>query len=152
MIDMTTLQQFQQTPGFALWQTTNRWQKAMAEALKPLDLTYVQVMLLAGVMQLSQQDKVVTQNSVAHYSQADVMMTSKVCRTLEKKGLLLRANNRFDNRAKTLVVTKMGSSLLRKALMSVQSVDDAFFNVLPDVQQFSEILAALPSSKTDIPP
>lgn len=145
------LQPIQNTLGFALWQTTNHWQKAMADALRPLDLTYVQVMLLAGVTQLSQQDKVVTQNSVAHYTQADVMMTSKVCRTLEKKGLLLRANSRFDSRAKTLVVTKLGSSLLQEALVLVRTVDEVFFSAAAkDAEKLAKILSALRSSESGV--
>src|ERR1700692_2954755 len=35
--------------GFMLWQITNGWQRSIRAALAPIGLTYVQVILLAGL-------------------------------------------------------------------------------------------------------
>ena len=135
--------------GFSLWQVSNHWQKQMADALRPIGLTYVQCLLLTGVVQLSQRGDTVTQNCLAQFFATDVMMTSKVCRTLEKKGLLLRANNRLDARAKTLVVTKAGRALLVEALDKVLEVDQAFVKQLPDGEAWLQGLSLLQSGQDD---
>lgn len=36
------------SPGFLLWHVTLRWQRAITAALRPLDLTHVQFVLLAS--------------------------------------------------------------------------------------------------------
>ena len=36
-----------ESPGFLLWQVTNRWQAAVRRALAPFDVTHVQFVLLA---------------------------------------------------------------------------------------------------------
>ena len=36
------------SPGFLLWHATLRWQRGVAQALAPLDLTHVQFVLLAA--------------------------------------------------------------------------------------------------------
>ena len=63
-------------------------------------------------------------------SKTDVMMTSKVLRTLESKGLIQRDAHPVDTRAKSLLVTTQGHELLSRAITVVNAVDDEFFGVL----------------------
>ena len=44
-----------ESPGFLLWHTTLRWQRDIAAALAPLDLTHVQFVLLACAWWLNNQ-------------------------------------------------------------------------------------------------
>lgn len=126
----------EQSLGFMFWQVTNLWQRKAAEALKPFGLTHVQFILLAGTAWLAQQGETVTQNKLAQHAKTDVMMTSKVCRTLEKKGLLLRAKHRFDTRAKALVLTKSGHQAVQQAIQVMHDMDQAFFVELAKPDQF----------------
>src|SRR5256885_5403077 len=51
----TTLFRSRESPGFLLWHATLRWQRDVASALAPLDLTHVQFMLLACGWWLNEQ-------------------------------------------------------------------------------------------------
>ena len=113
--------------GFLLWESVNHWQRKMTEHLKPLGITHVQYLLLSGVSELQKKHEAVTQVHLAGVLRIDTMMTSKVCRTLQRKGLILRANHRFDTRAKALVITKAGLATVENAGNVIRQVNDVFF-------------------------
>src|SRR4030095_368418 len=69
---------------------TSLWQRRVAEALRPLELTQVQYALLASLLWLSRKGEEVTQSRLAAHAKLDVMMTSQVLRALEGRGLLER--------------------------------------------------------------
>ena len=123
-----------QSPGFLLWQVTNLWQKRQRAALEPLDLTHVQFVLLAGLGWLARTSPAVTQVQLAHHARTDVMMTSEVVRTLEKKELIQRTPHPVDTRAKCLVLTPLGEDRLQQAIQIVEAVDRSFFAALPEDQ------------------
>ena len=118
------------SPGFLLWQVSNLWQRQIRAALDPLGLTHVQFVLLASVAWLSHEDDALTQVKLAAHAQTDVMMTSKVLRTLESKGLIRREVHPADTRAKSLATSKAGDELLLKAIQVVHALDSEFFGVL----------------------
>lgn len=118
------------SPGFLLWQVTNRWQRYLRQALDPLGLTHVQFVLLAGLGFLSAKEGTVTQSRLAAFCRTDPMMTSQVVRTLENAGFLTRQTHPKDSRAKALTLTAEGVELLNKAMPTVQSADHAFFDSL----------------------
>jgi DNA-binding MarR family transcriptional regulator len=124
----------EQSPGFLLWQVTNLWQKRQRAALEPLDLTHVQFVLLAGVGWLARTSSAVTQVQLAHHACTDVMMTSEVVRTLEKKGLIQRTPHPVDTRSKCLALTPLGEDRLQQAIQIVEAVDRLFFSALPEDQ------------------
>ena len=76
----------QDSPGFLLWQVTNRWQAAIRAALKPLGLTHVQFVLLASLAWLDA-DGAVTQRALANHAAVDPMMCSQVLRALADRFL-----------------------------------------------------------------
>jgi hypothetical protein len=54
MSEETGVEASESTPlgrGFMLWQITNGWQRAVRAALAPTGLTYVQLVLLAGLQE-----------------------------------------------------------------------------------------------------
>jgi DNA-binding MarR family transcriptional regulator len=54
------------------------------------------------------------------------MMTSKILRTLQKKGLLLRKKNKMDSRAKTLALSDSGIEVLTRAYKIIENTDGDF--------------------------
>ncbi|MCX4527707.1 MULTISPECIES: MarR family winged helix-turn-helix transcriptional regulator [unclassified Streptomyces] len=120
-----------ESPGFLLWHVTLRWQRDIAAALTPLDLTHVQFVLLACTWWLNGQGERPNQLAVARQAGTDVKMTSQVLRTLEKKGLIEREVDPADTRAKRLRVTALGAELAPRAIAAVEEVDARFFRPVP---------------------
>jgi len=115
------------SPGFLLWHVTLQWQRAIATALQPLNLTHVQFVLLACAWWLHEQDQTPNQMALARQAGTDVKMTSQVVRTLEAKGLLRREVDPADTRARRLRLTPQGTHLAQRALAAVEQVDAEFF-------------------------
>jgi DNA-binding MarR family transcriptional regulator len=122
-----------QSPGFLLWHATLRWQRGVAAALAPLDLTHVQFVLLASTWWLNQRGERPNQIALAAHAGTDVKMTSQVIRSLERKGLVEREIDPADSRARRLRVTRRGARLAPRAIAAVEQVDAEFFaDVAPD--------------------
>jgi DNA-binding MarR family transcriptional regulator len=118
------------SPGFLLWQVSNLWQRKMNSGLSKLGLTHVQFVLLAGIIWLSENQESVTQAKLAAHAKTDIMMTSKVLRALEQRGLIKRETDSKDTRAKSLTVTKEGYDLTAAAIHIVDRIDNDFFSGL----------------------
>jgi DNA-binding MarR family transcriptional regulator len=121
-----------ESPGFLLWHVTLRWQRDMAAALAPLDLTHVQFVLLATTWWLNVQGEDPNQLAVARQAGTDVKMTSQVLRKLEAKALIERPVDPADTRARKLRVTERGARLAQQAIAAVESADGAFFQGIED--------------------
>jgi DNA-binding MarR family transcriptional regulator len=120
------------SPGFLLWHVTLRWQRDIAAALAPLDLTHVQFVLLATTWWLNSHGEDPNQLAVARQAGTDVKMTSQVLRKLEAKGLMGREVDPGDTRARRLRVTARGAKLAQRAIAVVEKADTAFFHTTPD--------------------
>jgi len=112
--------------GFVIWQVSMLWQRKLKAALDTLDITHAQFLLLAALDFLSTQKNIVSQQDLARHCRIDKMMTSKILRTMQKKGLLTRKKNKMDTRSKTLVLSDEGNDTLTKALKMVDKVDTDF--------------------------
>jgi DNA-binding MarR family transcriptional regulator len=132
------------SPGFLLWHTTLRWQRAIADALRPLDLTHVQFVLLACTWWLNEQGTVPTQIALAAQAGTDIKMTSQVVRSLERKGLVEREVDAADTRARRLRATVRGARIAPQAIDAVEEVDAEFFRSAsgPDALRLLRRLAA----------
>jgi DNA-binding MarR family transcriptional regulator len=122
------------SPGFLLWHATLRWQRGVARALAPLDLTHVQFVLLACTWWLNEQGALPTQVALAAQAGTDIKMTSQVVRSLERKGLIERRVDTADTRARRVRVTKRGAELAPRAIAVVEDVDSEFFADVPGPQ------------------
>ncbi len=132
------------SPGLLLWQVTNLWQRRQKAALKELDLTHVQFVLLASLAWLSRNGEPVTQARVAEHAKTDAVMTSEVLRTLQRKGLLERRPHPDDTRAKSLELTPEGTEVVRHAVTLVEQTDQEFFASLNgDVEGLARLLRRL---------
>src|SRR6058998_2723313 len=108
------------SPGFLLWHATLRWQRGVAQALAPLDLTHVQFVLLACTWWLNEEGQHPSQIALAEFAGTDVKMTSQVVRSLERKNLVEREIDPADSRARRLRVTRRGARLAPRAIDVVQ--------------------------------
>jgi DNA-binding MarR family transcriptional regulator len=133
-----------QSPGFLLWHLTLRWQRAIAAALAPFDLTHVQFVLLACTYWLTEQGHRPNQQQVAAQAGTDVKMTSQVLRRLEAHGLIARRTDEGDTRAKTLSMTRRGRALAIQTITVVEDADAAFFAEYPAALTRVLIQAAAP--------
>ena len=131
----------ERSPGFLLWRVTLAWQRAMRAALAPHDLTHVQFVLLTTTWWLTRAGEPPTQRQLADQAGTDTMMTSQVVRKLADRGLLARADDPADARAKRLEVTPAGLELVAKALKDVETADAEFFAATDD--GFVDALARL---------
>ena len=122
----------EESPGYLLWQVSMLWQRKMKRGLDRIGLTHTQFVLLAALGWLSRGGGTVTQVDVANHSNIDRMMTSKVLRTLQTKGLVSRIGHRTDTRAKSLSLTLDGERTLQLAIGIVQQVDNDFFAAVKD--------------------
>jgi DNA-binding MarR family transcriptional regulator len=124
----TTYDYAERSPGFLLWQLAHLWQRQVVSLLKPVGLTHVQFILLSGLKQLAAKRQVsITQVQLADYARTDIMMTSKVLRKLEERGLVERKGHPDDTRARALALTAEGDALLKKAAKLIDAHDEAFF-------------------------
>jgi DNA-binding MarR family transcriptional regulator len=116
-----------ESPGFVLWHLTLLWQRRIATVLAPMDLTHAQFVLLACTWWLCETGEQPNQRQVAQQAGTDAAMTSQVLRTLERKGLVERAVDPHDSRARRLRPTAAGLSLARDAVVAVEAVDAEVF-------------------------
>ncbi|MBW0434587.1 MarR family transcriptional regulator [Leptospira yasudae] len=135
--------QAEESTGFLFWQITNLWQKRIRENLLVLDLTHVQFVLLASLAWFEETAQKATQVRLAEHAKTDVMMTSKVLRSLESKKLLTRQPDPEDSRANCLFLTPEGKELVGKAVHIVESTDKLFFSILKDEKNFRSSLLDL---------
>ena len=130
-----------------MWRVTLRWQRRIATALRPLELTHVQFVLLAAVWWLSDQaavpSQLPSQRQVADHAATDVMMTSQVLRALEIRGLVTRALDPADGRVKRLTVTAAGRRLAERAVAVVEAADAEFFKPVEEPAHFIDELSQL---------
>ena len=119
------------SPGFLLWHATLRWQRGIARALAPLDLTHVQFVLLACTWWLNEQGSKPSQVAIAAQAGTDVKMTSQVLRSLDRKGLIERELDAADARARCVRATTRGAALAQQAIEVVEDVDARFFAEVP---------------------
>jgi len=135
--------------GFVLWQAANRWQRTLGAALRPLELTHVQFVLLASVWWLARtRDALPTQRQIADQAGTDPMMTSQVLRALEHRGLVSRAGSTADARVRTVMCTPEGARLSQRAVRVVEAADAEFFGGgagAEELRRLCELIGILPA-------
>jgi DNA-binding MarR family transcriptional regulator len=114
-----------------LWHVTLSWQRRIRSVLEPYELTHVQFVLLTSLWWLADhEDRPPTQARLAQHAGTDPMMTSQVTRKLEAQGLLERALDPADSRARRLHLTAPGRAVVAQALKDVEAADEDYFAAL----------------------
>jgi DNA-binding MarR family transcriptional regulator len=109
--------------GFDLWRAAMRWQRAIDAALRPLDLTHTQYLVLASAARaMREQRDAVSQTSVAEAAELDRVTTSILVRKLEARGLFDRGNDATDTRKWRVILTQRGERMLEKATALVEAM------------------------------
>jgi DNA-binding MarR family transcriptional regulator len=132
-----------ESPGFLLWKISNAWQRRQRTALQPYGLTHSQFVVLATATWFGASETL-TQSRISQLSGIDPMTTSQVLRALEAASLIQRVDHPTDPRAKSIMVTRAGRDLARKAIVVVEDTDAAFFDPLKsDTARLVEMFQAL---------
>ncbi len=132
------------SPGSLLWQVTLAWQRAMRATLEPHDLTHVQFELLASACWLAEHEGTPTQHRIAEHSGTDGLMAGQVLRRLAARQLVTRELDDEDPKARRIVLTDTGRTVLADAAADVEITDAEFFAMLgPDVALFTRCLSTL---------
>jgi MarR family transcriptional regulator, organic hydroperoxide resistance regulator len=120
------------SPSFYLNMVMHLWEKSLLDIVGDFDLTNTQFKMLASLILLTKDERIITQMDLARLLGADKMMVSEVLRTLEKKGYVIRVPHPSDKRAKSLIVTKKGLAIVERAAQHAAEFDDKFFAPLGD--------------------
>lgn len=135
------LEEPEEMVGFLFWKITYLWQRKMNKSLKKVNLTHTHFALLSGVAWLEKQGEEITQTKLANFTQTNVMVASKIIRTLENKGFIKRINKGDDPRAKYVYLTDQGLENLEKASKIAEKVNREFFKALEnEKEEFTENL------------
>jgi DNA-binding MarR family transcriptional regulator len=132
------------SPGFWLHHAALEWRQRFDRALRPLALTPTQFNLLASIGWLDRtRPTAPTQQQVADHAGADRMMTSKVLRALEERGLVIREADPDDARVLRLRLTDEGAHTARRAIRLAVAVDEELFGAAGDAlrQQLQAVAA-----------
>ncbi len=131
--------------GYRLWMLRHAWTRRLEAVLQGTELTHMQFFLLRAIEAVVGLGEVPSQSRLADGLHIDRMTASKVLRTLEAKGLLVRAVHPDDPRANSVALTEAGAALLRRATLLAVAEQDQFFGRLGDARkaEFSAMLDEL---------
>lgn len=128
--------------GFLLAQVSFLKQRIVNTALKPLGITYMQFVILAGTLELGNKGDSVTQQDIARERRLNKAMVSNIVKHLIECDLMKRVEHPADGRSYMLSLTDEGR---RKALAGKKiayDVDRVFFAKI-DRHRLRETLAVL---------
>ncbi|HWE91089.1 MAG TPA: MarR family transcriptional regulator [Pseudonocardiaceae bacterium] len=147
MLRLTPIQRAADGLGTALWQVTVAWQQAMRAVLEPHNLTHAQFVLLTSVQWLSEHEQPPTPQRIAEHAGIDAAVIGQVLRRLAARQLVNRELDDQDPKARLIVLTDSGRSVLADALSDVETTDQEFFAALgTDAPAFARGLTALRDS------
>ena len=130
----------QESPSFYMKQVMQKYEKNLSDILVDFELTPTQMELLTGLAVLMKEGTPINQNDVAIFVNRDKNTVSEVLRTLEKKGYIARFKSSSDKRAKSLVITDNGLSIIENAINDVLVLDDQFFPKGSDRDELIKLL------------
>ncbi len=117
----------QDSIGFTFWQTHMLWSRQVKKVLTPFKLSHTQFVILSVISYLGDEKTEVSQVDVSEMSQIDTMTISTSIKTLLKNGYLHREKSQHDTRAYKLYLSDLGEEALKKSLVAIEAIDQAFF-------------------------
>lgn len=138
------------SPGFLFIRAYNNWYTQIQKALRPINLTHPQFIILTVTAHLQNLGEPPTQKMVADHSAIDVMTTSQILKLLEKKQYIQRKQHPTDTRAKVILLLDAGQRKVNQALPLIENIDDIYFGLLKsDIPCFTNSLQRLCSFQFD---
>ncbi|MCD7970438.1 MAG: MarR family winged helix-turn-helix transcriptional regulator [Alistipes sp.] len=113
--------------GYLLVQTSFLNQRQTNAMLRPLGLTYMQFVVLAGIYELNTQFDSVSQRMLVSARRLDKAMASGIVKKLAGRGLICREPNPADSRSWLLTLTAEGQRLAAQARKKVHMFNEDFF-------------------------
>jgi DNA-binding MarR family transcriptional regulator len=110
--------------GSFIWRLALKWRVAVDRELAPIGLTHAQYVFLAALYGLSRQGNRPSQRALAEFSGLEPMYISKLARSLEQAGFLMRESNIADPRAFHLTLTDQGRAIVQVAFARVDELHD----------------------------
>jgi len=140
-----SIKQLEDNSGFLLWQISSLWQQKQKKALEAnYNITHTQYVLLASIYWLTLHDEEVTQVSLSAHTKIEPMTISQVLKVLQKKEYIYRQPHSKDTRAKAVYLTPQGKKLMKDAIVTIESIDARFFEVLgKNVNKFNSTMQKL---------
>lgn len=135
----------EQSPGFMLWQTTITWQRLIKTALESYGISHAQFVIMAVTLWLEEQHLPPIQTEIVNTTKLDKMTVSKSLKKLTSDMLMQRNEHKQDTRAKTVILTAKGRTLIKKLIPLVEQIDKQFFDAInkSEQKQFLTILTEL---------
>jgi len=139
--------------GFLVWRLSMRWRVAVDRALAPLEVTHAQYVVLATLSATAAEGVNPSQRMLADRTGLEPLYISKLARTLDSAGLIVRDPDPDDTRAVRLHLSAEGTRLIERAVLVVEHLIDDLLTPLggPDsarARQFRHDLDTL----LDAPP
>jgi len=136
--------------GFMLSQAYLLKQRVTNLALKDLDITYLQFVILSTIRILQEEKERITQQTIADKRRLDKVTVSNTVKTLVQKGLIKRNHHPEDHRALVLRLTTRGMDLAIKSKEIVKSTDKKFFSGVDSYQLHETLKRILTDNDDDI--
>ncbi len=134
--------------GFLFIRAYNAWHGKIKKELATVGITHPQFVVLTSCNYLLYQKKNVTQALLSQTTEIDKVTLSQIITLLEKKEFLKREKSGGDQRANSIILTKLGEEMVRQALPKVEKVDEEFFEILgKDKDHFRNSIRTLLSTK-----
>lgn len=134
--------------GFQFWKLHNFWQRKVASALLPYQITHTQFVILASIKWFQEQSEKPFQRQISELTNIEKMTLSKAIRQLEGLKIVKREKSQNDTRSIMVSLTKYGQEVISQAVNQVEKIDMEVFGVVEndDKKKLNEILFKISQS------
>ena len=141
------IEQPDQQLGYLLTQVSFLKQRIINAGLKELDITYMQFIIIAGILELADEG-IVSQQTIVDKRRLDKAMVSVVLKALISRGLVIRQPHPTDKRAYTLTLSDEGRQKALQGKEITVEIDRRFFAKV-NKKNLINILTKLLENKED---
>lgn len=112
--------------GATIWHIGKKWRYAMEKALKPLNITFPQFVLLTTLAHITKDGKKVTQMEVSRLADLDAKGSSQVFIALEEKKYIKRKHT-GDGKCIHPSTTPLGKKIIEQGIELIEKAEIDFF-------------------------
>jgi len=118
------------TAGFLSFVAAQKWREAVTPGLAQLSMIPEHYCLMMAIEWLQSRQDMIMQTELATELAMDVMLVSKYLRQLEDLKLVKRLPHAEDGRARNVVLTKAGDSMLKRARTISNEAENLIFGAV----------------------